>query len=159
MTLRVAVVGLGHIGRQHTVTYAGDSLSELVGVCDMDATRAGAIAAQVKVPAYYDLAELLRKERPDVLSVATSGPENGGHHFAPTMQALASGVHVICEKPLSNNLSEAKQMVATARERGLYLAVDLNHRFTPATRLAKERQLSGDLGELLFIDMHLWIRN
>jgi predicted dehydrogenase len=48
-------------------------------------------------------------------------------------------------------------MVRTARERNLCLAVDLNHRFTPAARTAKQWQLDGRIGELLFINMNLWI--
>ncbi|MGH2367962.1 MAG: Gfo/Idh/MocA family protein, partial [Chloroflexota bacterium] len=76
-----------------------------------------------------------------------------------TMQALAAGKHVLCEKPLSNSLAEAKEMVAEAKRRGLCLAVDLNHRFTPATVLAKEKIASGELGELLFVNMNLWIAN
>ena len=62
VTLRVAVVGLGNIGRNHATTYQKDSLSDLVAVCDMDRSRADAAAQQFKVPAYYDLGELLAKE-------------------------------------------------------------------------------------------------
>jgi predicted dehydrogenase len=75
------------------------------------------------------------------------------------MQALAAGKHVLVEKPISNNLKEAQEMVAEAKRRNLCLAVDLNHRFTPATRLAKEKITSGALGEVLFVNMNLWIRN
>jgi len=101
----------------------------------------------------------LRSEQLDMVSVATAGVENGSHHHKPAMQALAAGKHVLVEKPISNNLAEAKEMVAEARRRGVCLAVDLNHRFTPATRLAKEKITSGALGEVLFVNMNLWIRN
>ena len=159
MPLRVGVVGLGGIGRRHVTTYQQDGLSELVGVCDMDRARADAVAKQFGVPAYYDLGELIVKERLDILSVATAGPENGGHHFAPTMQALEAGVNVLVEKPLSNSLDEAKQLVATATRLGRYLAVDLNHRFSPATDKAKAMIDRGDLGHLLYVNMDLCIRN
>lgn len=159
MAWRVGVVGMGGIGRQHAATYRGDALSELVAVCDMDRARADAAAAQFGVPAYCDLGELLARERLDLLSVATAGRENGGHHYGPTMQALEADVNVLCEKPLSNDLEEAKRMVRAAAERHRYLAVDLNHRFTPATRLAKARVDAGELGQLLFVNMNLWIRN
>jgi predicted dehydrogenase len=94
-----------------------------------------------------------------MLSVATAGVENGSDHFTPTMQGLAAGKHVLVEKPISNNLGQAKEMVAEAKRRGVCLAVDLNHRFTPATRLAKEKITSGALGQVLFVNMNLWIRN
>lgn len=157
--IRTAVVGAGGIGRQHSRTYQSSSLAELVAVCDMDQARADAAAKEFGVPAYYDLDQLLGSEQIDMVSVATAGVENGSHHYQPTMQALAADKHVLCEKPLSNNLEEAKEMVVEARRRNLCLAVDLNHRFTPATRLAKEKITSGELGEVLFVNMNLWIGN
>ena len=159
MALRVGVVGLGGIGRNHASIYQKDALSELVAVCDMDRSRADAAAAQYKVPAYYDLADMLREQHPDIVSVATAGPENGGHHYGPTVQALEAGAHVLCEKPLSNNLAEAKKMVETAKRVLRYLAVDLNHRFTPATDKAKQKVDAGELGTVLIINMNLWIAN
>ena len=157
--IRTAVVGLGGIGRNHSRTYQANPQAELVAVCDLDRARADAAGKEFGVPAYYDLEELLRSEQVDMVSVATAGVENGSHHYLPTMQALAAGKHVLCEKPLSNSLAEAKEMVAEARRRTLCLAVDLNHRFTPATRLTKEKITSGDLGDILFVNMNLWIAN
>src|SRR5688572_22596923 len=110
--IKTAVVGLGGIGRSHCRTYKANPQAELVAVCDMDRARADAAAAEFGVPAHYDLAELLRTVPLDMVSVATAGVENGSHHYAPTMQALAAGKHVLCEKPLSNNLAEAREMVA-----------------------------------------------
>ncbi|HEX2033841.1 MAG TPA: Gfo/Idh/MocA family oxidoreductase [Chloroflexota bacterium] len=159
MAIKTAVVGLGGIGRNHLRTYKAHPQAEVVAVCDVDRARADAVAAEFGVKAYYDLDELLGSESVDMVSVATAGVENGSHHYQPTMQALAAGKHVMCEKPLSNNLAEAKEMVAEAKRRNLCLAVDLNHRFTPATRLAKEKITSGELGTVLFVNMNLWIAN
>lgn len=159
MTIRTAVIGAGNIGKTHSRTYKANPLAELVAICDMDRTRADAAAAEFGIKVYYDVAELLGTEKLDMVSVATAGTENGSHHYEPTMQALAAGKHVLVEKPISNNLKLAKEMVAEAKRRNLCLAVDLNHRFTPATRLAKDKQTSGELGDLLFINMNLWIRN
>lgn len=159
MVIKTAVVGLGGIGRNHSRTYKAHPQAELVAVCDMDRARADAAAAEFGVRAYSDLEELLRSEAIDMVSIATAGVENGSHHYGPTLQALAAGKHVLCEKPLSNNITEAQEMVAEAQRRGLCLAVDLNHRFTPATALAKEKITSGEIGELLFVNMNLWIAN
>jgi predicted dehydrogenase len=73
------------------------------------------------------------------------------------MEALAAGCHVLCEKPISNDIGQAAEMVAFAREKGLCLATDMNHRFTPAARQAKKWQLDGRIGDLLFVNMALWI--
>ena len=159
MAIKVAVIGLGNIGRTHSRVYQSNKLAELVAVCDMDRARADAAAKEFGVPAYYDVEELLRSAEFSAVSVATAGIENGSHHYQPTMQALRAGKHVLVEKPISNNLGQAKEMVAEARRRGVCFAVDLNHRFTPATRLAKQKITSGELGEVLFVNMNLWIGN
>jgi predicted dehydrogenase len=144
--LRVAVVGLGGIGRTHTRCYDANPDAQLVALCDMLPDRVDPVAKEYGVPAYHDLNEMLRSEQFDAVSVATAGPENGGHHYEPTMQLLSAGKHVLVEKPISNNIDQAREMVAAAKERGLLLGVDLNHRFTPAAERAKKLQTDGELG-------------
>ena len=73
------------------------------------------------------------------------------------MQALRAGAHVLCEKPISNDIHLGQEMVDTAKQLDRCLGVDLNHRFTPAARAAKKWQEEGKIGELLFCNMSLWI--
>ncbi|MGI6208274.1 MAG: Gfo/Idh/MocA family protein [Anaerolineae bacterium] len=157
--LRVGVIGLGPIGNRHARIYRDDPLAELVAVCDIDRERADQAHAAYGVPAYYDVEDMLAKAKPDLVSVATGGHEYGSDHYLPTMQALDAGVHVLVEKPICNEIPQAEEMVAKAREKGLCLGVNLNHRFTPAARLAKQWQDEGRLGHLLFINMSMWIMN
>jgi predicted dehydrogenase len=159
MTLRVCVIGLGPIGNLHCRVYKDDPLAELVGVCDILHDRADAAAARYGVPAYYDVEDMLRRAKPDVCSVATGGYEYGSEHYLPTMQALEAGCHVLGEKPISNEIPLAEAMVAKAKEKGVCYAIDLNHRFTPASLLAKKWVDEGRLGHLLFINMAMWIKN
>jgi predicted dehydrogenase len=100
-----------------------------------------------------------RKAAPEVCSVATGGYEYGSDHHLPTLQALEAGCHVLCEKPISNEIPKAEEMVAKASEKGVCFGVDLNHRFTPAARLARTWVDEGRLGHLLFIHMSMWIMN
>lgn len=157
--LKVGVIGGGGIGRTHAGVYKSDPLAHLVCICDIDRARADRMAEQFGIKAYYSIPEMLGNEALDLVSVATAGVENGSHHFEPTMQALSAGLHVLCEKPLSNNLEEARQMVAKAAEMSRCLGVDLNHRFVPMAQKARQWVQEGRLGELLFINMALWIRN
>ncbi len=157
--LRVGVIGLGPIGNRHARIYGDDPLAELVAVCDKDRERADQAHAAYGVPAFYDVEDMLAKAKPDLVSVATGGHEYGSDHHLPTIQALDAGVHVLVEKPISNEIGPAEDMVAKAREKGLCLGVDLNHRFTPAARLAKQWQEEGRLGHLLFVNMSMWIMN
>ena len=157
--LRVCVIGLGPIGNRHADIYVENPLSELVGVCDIDETRANATAQRLGVTAFYNVQKMLEDRKPDVVSVATGGYEYSSDHYAPTMQALEAGCHVFGEKPISNNILHGEEMVAKAKEMGVCYGIDLNHRFTPAARLAKKWVDEGRLGHLLFINMAMWIMN
>ena len=156
---RVGVVGLGPIGNRHANIYAAMANAVLVGVCDLDRERADAAAAQLGVRAFYSVQAMLDGAELDMVSVATGGEEYGSDHYQPTVEALESGLHVLCEKPISNEIGPANEMVALAREKGLCFGVDLNHRFTPAARLAKQWMEDGRVGHLLFMNMSMWIQN
>ncbi len=69
-------------------------------------------------PRSTTLATMLAALQPDICSVATGGYEYGSDHYEPTMQALEAGCHVLGEKPISNEIAQAEEMVATARENG-----------------------------------------
>ena len=154
---RVCVVGLGHIGNLHADIYSADELCELVGVCDLIPDLARQTGERTGVPHFLDAREMFESVSPDIVSVATGGYEYGSDHALPVLDALDFGAHVLCEKPLSNELEPAKQMVDAAHDKGLCLGVDFNHRFTPATWTAEGWVNDGRIGDILFINMALWI--
>lgn len=156
---RVAIIGMGPIGNRHADCYRAIAGCELVGVCDRLAERADAALARSGVPAFYDAAEMLAQVQPDLCSVTTGGYEYGSDHYEPTMQALEAGCHVLGEKPISNDIAQAEEMVALAGRKGLCYGINLNHRFTMLTRIAKEWVDAGRLGHLLFVNMAMWIKN
>ncbi|MDR0669752.1 MAG: Gfo/Idh/MocA family oxidoreductase [Treponema sp.] len=155
--LRVCVIGMGHIGSLHAKIYRERKDCELVAVCDRVLSIAEDSGKRQGVKWYTDAAEMLAKEKPDLVSVATGGFEYSSDHYEPTIQALKAGCHVLGEKPISNSLVHGAEMVKTAKEMGVCYAIDLNHRFTPAARAAKRWQEEGLIGELLFCNMALWI--
>ena len=160
MGLNVAVVGLGGIGNRHATIYNGHDQCNLAAVCDIDRKRADAAASQYGARAFYTVQDMLDAGLDiAVASVATAGHENGGDHYKPTMELLEAGVHVLGEKPISNNIDEAKEMVAKGKDKNLRYGIDLNHRFTPAAARAKEWVDQGRLGEINIINMTMWINN
>lgn len=159
MALKIGVIGCGGIGNRHSINYKSLPGSELVCVCDMDKERADKLAKNHGVKAYYDVGEMLKKEKLDAASVCTAGAENGGHHYQPTMQCLEAGLHVLCEKPISNDIEQGRRMVARAKELKRCFGINLNHRFTPLTQRAKGWVVEGKLGEGLIINMLMWINN
>lgn len=114
--LRVAVVGAGHMARQHldAIPRAGNPHA-VVGIVDLDRGRGGALAAHARAPWFPTLAELLRTVRPNVVHVCTP-PHT---HFEVARDALVAGAHVYVEKPFAQTTTEAKSLLALARERGL----------------------------------------
>ena len=157
--LRVAIIGLGPIGAVHARHYKEHPNCELVGLCDIIRERADAASQCFGAPAFYDAGEMLAALQPDICGVCTGGYEYGSDHYVPTIQALEAGCHVLGEKPISNEIDKAEAMVRTARERGLCYGIDLNHRFTKMTRIARQWLDEGRLGPLLFINMSMWIKN
>jgi predicted dehydrogenase len=132
----------------------------VVAVCDLVREKADKAAAAFNCRAFYSVAEMLAAGlQIDAASVTTAGTENGGDHFEPTMALLRAGIPVLGEKPISNSIAEARQMVELARRKNLHYAINLNHRFTPAARRARQWLDAGRIGELHILNMTLWINN
>jgi len=160
MTLKVAIVGMGGIGNVHGGVYRKRPDCEIVAVCDIIKERADKAAAQYNAPAFYSIKEMLASGiEIDAASMCTAGVENGGDHYVATMDLLNGGLPVLGEKPISNELAKAKEMVALAKQKNLRYGINLNHRFTPAALRAKQWVDQGRLGEINIINMTMWINN
>jgi len=160
MALRIGIVGLGGIGNRHAGVYQEHPQTEVVAVCDIIHERADAAAEKYGAKAFYSVREMLDSGiELDAASMCTAGVENGGDHYEPTMELLGAGLPVLGEKPISNEIDKAEEMVALAAEKNLPYAIDLNHRFTPAAARAKEWIDAGRLGQLHLINMRMWINN
>lgn len=150
MAVKVGIVGMNGIGYSHAPTHKSDELADLVAICDAVKERADKAAQQFGTKVYYDLEEMLDNEDLDMVDVCTGGLENGSWHYEPAMIAMEAGKHVLVEKPLSSDVEQAREMVATADQMGVYLGCNLNHFFTPPAQKAKEWQNGGRLGELVY---------
>jgi predicted dehydrogenase len=115
----------------HCRQYKSNDKAELVAVCDINRERADKAATQYGVPAFIAWMNCCKTPTFEAVSVCTAGVENGGDHYEPTMQVLEAGKHTLTEKPISNNIEHAREMVAKAKRKGLKFGINLNHRFTP----------------------------
>jgi predicted dehydrogenase len=131
MNLRVAVIGVGHLGRHHARIYASLPGVELVGVVDLNRARADEIAATYGTRAFYDVVALAG--RVDAVSVAVPTEQ----HAAIAVPLLQTGVAALVEKPLARSLAEADAMIAAAATSGVVLAVGHTERFNPAVDAAR----------------------
>lgn len=160
MALNVAVVGMGGIGNVHARCYMNNSLAKIVAVCDIIKERADKASEAYGCPAFYSVKDMLNSGiQIDAASMCTAGKENGGDHYEPTMELLSAGIPTLGEKPISNELDKAREMVALAKKKKLRYGINLNHRFTPAALRARQWIEEGRLGKLHIINMRMWINN
>ncbi len=140
--IRVAVIGVGYMGRLHAGKFAASGAAKLVAVADADGARAAEVAAEHGSAHVQDYRELLGGIDAACVAVPTQG------HHDVVRDCLAAGVDVLVEKPLARTLAEADALLALARERGLVLQVGHLQRFNPAFRA-----LAQAVGKPLFIDI------
>jgi len=143
---KIALVGTGGWGRQHARIFSQRPDVEFCAVMGRNRERAEARAAEYGVRAYTDIAEMLEREKPDLVSLSL--PNQG--HFAPTMQVIQAGFPLLVEKPLVFDLAEADTLLQEARKRDLFFAINFNHRYAKPVQMAHEAIQSDRLGELMF---------
>jgi predicted dehydrogenase len=120
----------------------------LVAVCSRTQERAEAIASKYGARRWYtDYQDLI--DDPDIQAVSIVTRES--EHFAPTMAAIQAGKHVLLEKPITEDLEEAQQILAASRETGIHVVPGFELRFEIRHALAKERIDSGSLGEIVYV--------
>jgi predicted dehydrogenase len=124
--IRVAVIGVGHLGRFHAQKYAALAACELVAVIDSDPKRLQQVSHELGVAAYPDYRAAL--DRFDAASIAV--PTLAHHEVAKA--CLLAGKHVLVEKPLAATVTQAQELVALAGRRHLQLQVGYLERFNPA---------------------------
>jgi predicted dehydrogenase len=129
--LRVAVVGVGYLGRFHAQKYAALAECELVALADPDAEAVGALARELGTRAVADYRQLLGQV--DAVSVVTPTPL----HFEVARIFLDAGVHVLVEKPITETVDQARQLIAAAQRAGRVLQVGHLERFNPAILAAE----------------------
>ncbi len=134
-------MGCGKVAGTHALAYQTLPNSQLVAVCDVAAERARAFADKFQVSAYTDLAEMLKREKVDVLSICTQHTQ----HPAAVEIAAMAGVHVISEKPLAIDLASCDRAIAAARAAGVKLGV-ISQRRLAGTCLLPFRSLARNLG-------------
>jgi predicted dehydrogenase len=133
--LPVAVVGVGHLGKEHARVLSGMDGVELVGVADPNRSQAEAVAQRCRTRAFADHRALLGQAGAVVVAAPTS------HHHALARDFLRRGTHLLVEKPLAATPAEAGELVELARATGAVLQVGHIERFNPAFEELQSRPL------------------
>lgn len=147
--MRVAVIGLGYWGPNLVRNLSSSPATELVAVCDRDESRLDAIGAQFpSARRETDAEAVFAADDVDAVCVATPVAS----HYALVKAALEAGKHVLVEKPFVQDVGEAEELVALARDKGLVLMLDHVFLYSPAVRKLSEMVAAGELGDLHYVD-------
>lgn len=141
--LRAGVIGVGYLGRFHAQKYAILENVDLVGVADVSRKRAEEVATEVGTAAFTDYRELLAQV--DLVSIVVPTQ----YHFPVAKECLEADCHILLEKPVTQTVAEADELIRMAAERGLVFQVGHLERFNPAIVALK-----GVLKNPLFIESH-----
>jgi len=141
--LKVGVVGVGYFGQFHVEKYAKIEDVELVGVVDIDASRAKEIAKRYRTQSFFHHTDLFNKVQ--AVSIAVPTP----FHYSMTKDFFLQGIDALLEKPISNTLEEADELIGLAESKGLILQIGHLERFNGALSGIGER-----IENPLFIESH-----
>ena len=132
MAVRVGVIGVGYLGQHHARIFSGLDGVELVGVSDTEGKKAGEIADKYGCRSFAEYADLV--DVCDALSIVTPTTT----HHAIAMECLNAGKDLFIEKPITESLEEAKDIIEAAEKNRLILQVGHLERYNPAIIAATE---------------------
>jgi predicted dehydrogenase len=141
--LKAAVIGAGHLGKEHSRIYSEMPEVSLVGVVDTNKDAGEAVAQRCKTRYYSSFKEILDKV--DVASVVVPTKS----HYGITKELLNNGIHVLVEKPMTGTVSEAEDLIKLGRQNSVILQPGYIERFNPALEAIKKLDVS-----LKFIECH-----
>lgn len=140
---RIGVVGAGTIGRLRVETIKTQSRTSLAAVCDVDPGIASAMVRGTQAAPTTDL-EAFFAHPMDAVVVASPIQ----FHESACLAAFARGLHVLCEKPLSNTAESCQRIVEAAKAAGRVLAVGFNLRYYPAFQFVRQVVDQGTIGDI-----------
>jgi Predicted dehydrogenases and related proteins len=153
--LRVGIVGCGGIAKQKhlpALKHQAD-LADMVAFCDIVSERAEQAAKDYGAPGaktYSDYKKLLEDPSIDIIHVLTPNVS----HSPITVDALESGKHVMCEKPMAHSYADAKKMLDASKRTGKKLSIGYQNRFRSEVQALRKAVDSGFLGDVYFAKAH-----
>ena len=156
--MKYALIGCGRISPNH-IAAAGSNEMEYVGLCDIDRDamrdKAERFALDA-VPRYTDYHEMLERERPELVAIATES----GKHAAIALDCIDFGCNLIIEKPIALSLEDADAIIRSAGEKGVKVCVSHQNRFNKSIRKIREALETGRFGRMFYGTAHVrWCRD
>lgn len=140
---KACVIGVGFIGAAHIEALRRLGNVDVVAVADFPSGAAKAEAHCVP-RGYNDYKEMLDTEKPDVVHICTPNAS----HYEMAMYAMEHGIAVVCEKPLTTTVEQARELVACAKKYGVVNAVNFNCRWYPQVMQTRSMIERGEVGKI-----------
>ncbi|NBP58562.1 gfo/Idh/MocA family oxidoreductase [bacterium] len=153
--IKFALIGCGRIAQRHAEHISKNGV--LVAVCDIVKENADSLATKYNAEAYYNIDELLKAAiEIDVVSICSPN----GLHPEHSIKSLKAGFHVLCEKPMSINVSDCGEMIKTAEKMNRRLFAIKQNRFNPPVVAVKQAIDDGKLGKIFSVQLScFWNRS
>jgi len=147
-TIKTAIFGTGFMGRVHLEAVRRVESVEAAAIAGRNAEAARRLGAAYSVPLITtDYRDVLRESTIDAVHIGTPNAQ----HFSMAKDALLAGKHVLCEKPLTTTVDEARELVSLAAQKGLRNCTCHNLRYYPMVQQMRGLREAGDLGEILVV--------
>ena len=141
--IKVAVIGTGALGSIHARIYAESKNVELVGICDIDKKTVNSLSKELKTKAFTNYKDLIGSIDAATIAVPTK------HHYSLSKDLLSAGIHLLIEKPITQTLEQADELLQIAKSKKLTLAVGHIERFNAAVEAVHKLK-----GDIKFVECH-----
>lgn len=145
--LKVAVIGVGAMGRNHARSYSSIKGASLVGVADVNERQGRKIAKSYHTKFYAGYLDLIKKEKPQAVSIAVPT----SLHYRVAMDCINRGISVLVEKPLTSTVEDAENLVRAAKKRKVVLLAGHIERYNPVVIKLQKLMKEGEFGDILSI--------
>lgn len=147
--INAGIIGTGFVGPLHVEALRRLGYIHVAALADVDENTAKSKSEELSIPKYYgNYKDLLADPSIEVVHICTPN----FLHYQMVKDALLSGKHVICEKPLTINSTQAQELVDLAKKTQLCNAIHFNLRFYPLVHEARNMVQTGELGEILAVN-------
>lgn len=147
--MKIAIIGTGGMGANHVEAYKYVKGLEVCAVADTNFKAAQQYSKMLNCKAYRSIDELLGDITPDAVDICVPS----FLHYEYSLKCIEKGIHVFCEKPMAHSVSEADEMIACAKKKGVKMMVGQVLRYWPEYRYLKEQIMNRSFGSLRYLSL------
>ena len=146
--VKLAIIGLGMMGKIHVEKAAKISECEIIAICDIDPSTRG-LSEKLGIKSYHNHLEMLENEKLDGVIISLSNEL----HETMGIDCAERGLHILMEKPISTSIRAAKKLISSIKKNNIRMLVAHQRRFNSKINVTREMIRQGELGEIVVISV------